>query len=62
MCLSVYSKLFHTTVERKWFNCSKYYASDLKAKKMLLCRLVLFLLWKRVHFLEEQGSSQLFKL
>lgn len=55
-------KLFHTTVKRKWFNCSKYYASALKAKKMLLGELILFLLWKMVHFLEEQGLSQLFKL
>lgn len=55
-------KLFHTTVKKKWFNCSKYRASDLKAKKMLLGELILFLLWKRTHFLGEQGLSQLFKL
>lgn len=55
-------KLFHTTVKRKWFNCSKHYASDSKAKKMLPGELILFLLWKRTHFLEEQGLSQLFRL
>ena len=61
LCLFA-SYLFHTTVKRKQFNCSKYCASHSKPKKMLLGELVLFLLWKGAHFCGEQGLGQLFRL